>query len=574
MPQIAVNRFNNTMVPVIEDANPNKNRIFINGQTFDETTLAPYWMQNWHFTYADAFTYISNNTQWGSMILSKGTIQCYATGDTTSFAANTQDTYHASLDTTNYPAKKLWRTAAGKHFYAIPYGDSGNNSSDASLFNHHLIYNDDVLTGATYSSTWAAYAAQYVYEDVTNNKMWGLLPNQINNQRLVSWTSYDSGITSYTRVHEQGGYSLFFMGVDNSGWPYICLVGTGSSTINTVYNYHQIYKINPVSGAKTQLITDSWRSLTETYRRAFPSNIRRATADRRVFYSSHHDVNNIFAPIRYVFDAAAGTVTATNCTMIYPGTDTYATHAEKYTLEGASTNNFSTYFMKGYQFTVSGINYITFWICDMASTLGSSASRFNTDKKRTMLTFTIGSGTGDDVLTYHSKITFPGVNALPRNFMPINEAGTHVVVPVAGACKFYTFNASTGWEQTATYGAEFRQLGLDSSNRLWGTSTETGFNTIHTITPSTPVTVSVVLASPSYTYTGTNIATTAVVNAYDSNGVRVVASINLTIEGSTMLFTSNSTKNLTVSTSSSADTTVSLTINGGGVNNIVASVNF
>lgn len=572
MPEIAVNRFTNTLVPVIEDGNPNKNRIFINGQTFDKTTLAPYWMQNWHFNSSDAFITTGVNQQWGSMILSKGTIQCHATGDNTTFACFTQDTYHTGLDTANYPAKKVWRTANGKHYYAIPYGDSGNNNADSSLYNYSVIFNDDVLTGAFYNGgSWSTYPANFFYEDVANNKMWGMLPNNVNNQRMYYWSSYESGYTNYTAAHSTIGYTTFFMGVDNSGWIYMCQVATGGTNL---YNYYQIYKFNPVSGASTQLITNSWRSLAENFRKALPSNIRRATADRRVFYSSHHDSSNVFAPIRYVFDAAAGTVTATNCTVNYAGADTYATHAEKYTLENGSGSGFNTYFMKGYQFTVSGTNYITFWICDMASTLGSSALRWNTDKKRTMLTFTIGSGTGDDVLTYHSKVTFPGVNAIPRNFMPINEAGTHVVVPVAGACKFYTFNTSTGWEQTGTYGAEFRQLGLDSTNRLWGTSTERGFNTIHTITPSTPVTVSVVMASPSYTYTGTNIATTAVVNAYDSNGARVVASINLTIEGSTMLFTSNSTKNLTVSTSSSADTTVSLTISGGGVNNIVASVNF
>jgi hypothetical protein len=29
MPEIAVNRYRNTIIPVIEDPNPNKNRIFI-----------------------------------------------------------------------------------------------------------------------------------------------------------------------------------------------------------------------------------------------------------------------------------------------------------------------------------------------------------------------------------------------------------------------------------------------------------------------------------------------------------------------------------------------------------------
>ena len=71
MPEITVNRFNGSLIPVIEDANPNKNRLFINGQGHDETTLAPYWMQNWHFNSSDSFTYGNVHSTWGMMILSK-----------------------------------------------------------------------------------------------------------------------------------------------------------------------------------------------------------------------------------------------------------------------------------------------------------------------------------------------------------------------------------------------------------------------------------------------------------------------------------------------------------------------
>lgn len=571
MPEITVNRFNGGIIPVIEDANPNKNRLFINGQGFDETTLAPYWMQNWHFNSSDSFTLINTHAQWGCMVLSKHNIQCHATGDVTYFANFIMDTFHCSLDNTNYPAKKIWRTAAGKHLYSVPYGDGSFNTADSALYNYYNIFGDDVLTQSQYNSGWSAYASCFLHEDPSNNRMWGLLNNQSDSHRLVTWTAYDSGVTGFARAFTTAGYDVFFMGVDNAGWPYICTVGTAGTNL---YNYYQIFKYHPNTYAQTQVITNSYRSYNVNNQRLFPSNIRRATADRRVFYSSHFDVTPNFAPIRYVFDAAAGTVTATNCTMVYPGADTYSTYAERYTLEGANASNLNTYFMKGYQFTVSGVNYITFWICDMASTLGASASRWSTDKKRTMLTFTIGAGTGDDVLTYHSKVTFPGVNAMPRNFMPINAEGTHVVVPIAGATRFYSFNPSTGWEQTGSYAAEFRQLGLDSSNRLWGTSTEKGFHTIHAITPSTPITVSVVMANTSYTYTGNTIATTANINAYDSTGVRVVASINLTIDGSSMLFTPSNTKNLTITTSASANTTANLAISGGGINSIVASVNF
>lgn len=574
MPEIAVNRYRSTILPVIEDPNPNKNRIFINAQTFDLNTLAPYWMSNWHFTNDEVFTGINNNTDWGAMLLTKGTIQCWSNGDALYYAINMQDTQHVGLDNANYPARKMWRTAAGNHVISIPPGGAGYNDADSGLTNYFQIYTSEVLNNATYTQS-GAYSSHILHEDTTNNRMWGMLNNNADGTKVQTWTSYNTTVGGLARVWDTDGYMAFFLGVDNVGWPYFVFAGTNLQVSTGTQNYFQVYKYNPVSTAGTQLITNSNRGLTtQHYLRGFPSNVRRDTNDRRVFYSCHFDASSVFAPIRYVFDAAAGSVTATNCTMTYQGSDTYATHAERYTAEGASTTGQNSWFMKGHQFTVSGVNYITFWICEMASNYGSSATRWNTAKKRTMLTYTIGSGTGDDVLTFHSKVEFPGITAMPRNFMPINSTGTHVVVPVAGLTKFYTFNSGSGWTETSTYPAEFRQLGLDSTNRLWGTSTERGFHTVHMIAPSTPVTVSVVLASPNYTYTGTNITTTATVNAYDSNGNRVVASINLTIEGSTMVFTSNSLKNITLSTSSSADTSVSLTISGGGINNIIASVNF
>ncbi len=571
MPEIAINKINGSLTPVIEDANPNINTLYINSQGYDKTTLAPLWMRHFHFNASDGFSFGNTNTDEGVMSLTGPTITCWSNADQTFFACFGQDTYHNSLDVTNYPAKRSWRTSTGRHIYMVPYGNGGVITV-ASGYNAIYITGEyGYIDQSLYYSGFSYYPSHMFYEDVTNNRMWGVVKSESDAHRISTWTSYNTGLTGYSSwPFNTEGYELFFIGVDNAGWPYYCAVGSVANN----YNYYQIYKYNPTTTTQTQLITNSYRNLNVNYQRGLPSNIRRATADRRVFYGAHYDASSVFAPIRYVFDAATGNVAATNCTMVYGGSDTYATHAERYTQENATNTNQNTWFMKGYQFTVSGINYITFWICDMASTFGSSGSRWSTDKKRTMLTYTIGSGTGDDVLTYHSKITFPGVNAMPRNFMPINAEGTHMVVPIAGATKFFSFNPSTGWGETGTYAAEFRQVGLDSTNRLWGISREKGFHTVHAIVPSTPISVTVNMAAVSYTYTGNNISTTAVVNAYDSTGARIVASINLTIEGSTMLFTSNSSKNLTVSTSASADTTVNLTISGGGVNNIVASVNF
>ena len=115
-------------------------------------------------------------------------------------------------------------------------------------------------------------------------------------------------------------------------------------------------------------------------------------------------------------------------------------------------------------------------------------------------------------------------------------------------------------------------MGLDSTNRLWGVFGDKSSGSVHTITPSAPVTLSLVMAANSYTYTGTNITTSAVLNAYDSGGSRYSANVSLTIDGTTMTF-DDASKSKSFQTSISADTTVNLIISGGGINNITTSIN-
>ena len=147
-----------------------------------------------------------------------------------------------------------------------------------------------------------------------------------------------------------------------------------------------------------------------------------------------------------------------------------------------------------------------------------------------------------------------------------------MMVPVTLQMKFFSFNSSTGWAPTGTYPYEFRMVGLDQTNRIWGVSRERGTAVLHMITPTIPVTINVVMASSSFTFTGSNISTSCTVDAYGSDGLRISTVVNLAIDGNTMIFTSNSTKSLSVTTSASASVTTNLTITGGGVNNIIASV--
>ncbi len=567
MPEVAVNRAHERMFAVIEDANLSKNRIFIEGQGYDANTLSPLWMQKYHLNHNELYTYTADDfREWAPMILSKGTDQCWGNADSQHFNSGFIDTRWRSMDFPNFPVRKGWKTAGGKSYYSIP-GRTSVNSGD-NYNNIHMVADDATLGTSFQSGNFEGAPNQFIFEDASNNRMWGFFSGRVEIDRVMTWTGYEAGTSAgVSRPLDMSGYRFFFMGRDDAGFLYFVAVEHGG------YSRYNIYKLNASSAASTTIISNSYRNYNANYLRSYPSNIRRDSSTRRVFYSSHFEgTYTSLSPIRYVWNPSDGSIAASNCTMTYAGSDTYATHAAVYTTEGADGYQRNSWNMQPWQFTVNGTNYITFWLVDRSASFGSGPSRWSSAAKRTMMTYSIGSGTGDDVLTFHSKVTFSSTNDIPRGLMPINEAGTQMAVPVVNALRFFTFNSTDGWVLTGTYPTEFRMIGLDQSNRLWGASREKGYHTVHVITPSLPITISVVMANTSYTYTGNNISTTAVVNAYNSEGARVAANVSLSIDGNGMIFTSSNSKNTTITTSNSANTTVSVTISGGGLNNIIASV--
>jgi len=568
MPEIAVNRANTNMFALIEDANLSRSRIFIEGQGYDTNTLSPLWMQKYHFNHNELYTFSNPDSfiDFGPMVLSKGTDQSWGNGDSQHYDIGFIDTRWRSMDFPNFPVRKGWKTAGGKSYYSIP-GRTTINSSD-NYNNIHVVADDATLGTSYQSGNYEGAPSQFIFEDVSNNRMWGFHSSRPEYDRVVTWTGYEAGTPSgVTRPLDMQNYRFFFMGRDDAGFLFFVAVEHGG------FSRYNIYKLNASSTASTTVISNSYRNYNTNYMRSYPSNIRRDSATRRVFYSSHFEGTYVaLSPVRYVWNPADGSIAAANCTMTYSGAETYATHAAAYTTEGADGYQRNSWRMQPWQFTVGGTNYITFWLVDKSAAFGSGASRWSSAAKRTMMTYSIGSGTGDDVLTFHSKVTFSSVNDIPRGLMPMNDAGTQMAVPITGSLKFYTFNSTDGWVATGTYPTEFRMIGLDQTNRLWGSSREKGYHTIHAITPTLPITISVLMANTSYVYTGNSISTTANVNAYNSNGERVAANVSLSIDGNGMIFTASNSKNTTVTTSNSTNTQISITISGGGLNNIIASV--
>jgi len=134
--------------------------------------------------------------------------------------------------------------------------------------------------------------------------------------------------------------------------------------------------------------------------------------------------------------------------------------------------------------------------------------------------------------------------------------------------KFYTWNAGTETYdvvQDLAYGIE--SVMRDANDRIW---IRTSDGSVHMISATSPTRVEVTMENATYNYQGSNIATYANVSAYDIDNARIVANVQIVLEGS-IYFTDNS-QNKTITTSASGETQVDMVIKGSSYTRILASV--
>ena len=558
----------------------------------------------------------------GYLALQKGTISTYSVGDGnavpgsgsggsgTSTARQTSngqyDTYWWSLDQ-NYIPTKGWKSVTTGYVHMIFYPDAiyADYGANRTSFGWGT-WLPDISQGINNTSNNSAlfYNSHdrnpniFVYEDTMFNVMYGIKKQGGVQQKATATQNFNYGntysSTTYVVDTTTSAGPIFFMGVDALGFTYWVWQQDNIAT-EPVY----IYKIDPRNLAQTTVISSLTSQATQNYAwlRNYPSNIRKDANNRYVFYTSHYDYNSsMLQPMRVILDAANGTVNTANCNMIYntPATN-YRTYAAVMSLPWPDQSglNSHNHMMKPHQFTSNGNTYITFWLVDqnaypavttaLSSTLQTYYSsngniRWANTAQRTMMTYQIAANSGygninantDVNLTYHSSYTFNTLLDMPKNFMPINANNTLMAVCSTGKTNFFAWNNNTGWASGGVYNTEFRMLGLDNTNRIWGYAMDENNGSIHVLTPSLSVNVVIQMAATSYTYTGTTISTSAAINAYDYTGSRVTANVTLTIDGTTMTFAQNGLRTLNIQTSSTVDTTVNLSIFGGGVNNIYA----
>lgn len=274
------------------------------------------------------------------------------------------------------------------------------------------------------------------------------------------------------------------------------------------------------------------------------------------------------------------------CTVTFPGTDTwsnYFTHANA-PLANATHYLKTELVTKTAHLTVdaSGDWFVSLFNQNCWSGVESVVAGTN---EQNCLVLEVDP-TDTSVLTFHSVV--PSFNSLAATFPDSN--GRRIISIKNGSLEVYDWTAA-GWASSLTAAGAFYGVTEDSQGNIWGlelptsildsvegkpssgnaTSDATFSCTLHLLSVDIPNTVSVAFEDPTLEYTGSNITTNLVINAYSSAGSRIASNVTLTLTGPNVVFTTNGLKAISLSTSAAGDTLVGITISGAGYINASAS---
>jgi hypothetical protein len=286
------------------------------------------------------------------------------------------------------------------------------------------------------------------------------------------------------------------------------------------------------------------------------------------FYTPYCDVNGKYHPMYYQWNRTTDTFTRnSNITVNWGATDQNAVWLPD-SISGSSLNvNYGLqkiWYNETFTITAGSVTtrYLTFF------QLHGGSVHDVEPRRRTFVTFSINP-TDPTVLTYHSHVAVPST---PKNIIWLNDNRTLLGIITHNSFYTYNFNPTTGWTQTAVLPNQFWEVGKDSLGRIWALERNvTGFFNIHLVTLNVPINITVTSPASTFNYTGSPINSQLTVNAYSPTGERITADIKLVIDGGSMTF-AGANLTTTVTTSTVEDTTVPITITGGGISNIVASV--
>jgi len=476
--------------------------------------------------------------------------------------------------------------------FFLEYDRATNKRSFVAAF-----YPRDISTNNMRCDLWVGdnlTAIPYYKSDTTNywpvplyrrqDGLWLSLDLNQDYNYVLALKNVTSAINAYTlrtsAVHQ------FFIGEDGNGGANFLEVHPNSHEYS-VYNYGSIDEDqNPGISASAhpdlQAVTGGYTGIIYQ----LPSNFKKTTSQRKVFYSSHFNASGILTPKRIIWNKTHNKFSYNNCTVTYPGANTYSSYSAPPANSNYSTGLSNTWWIKGHAFKHNGVDYITF--CTSEKCVHNyTAERWTTTQRRTWMTYSIGSGYDDDQLTFHSALTWPLIGDFPRSWVPANHDGNQMFVFQTAKYSYLTFDATTGWNVTSSEPLDIRAYGQDSTGRMWGvtrglaTATQTGgtadaasnvgYNSVYTLDPTLGYNITIQMANATYSYTGNTINTSCNVSIKDSSNNYVENNMKLIIVGNSMVFSSSNSNTLDILTSNTGDVTANIDIISGGVSYITAS---
>jgi hypothetical protein len=235
-------------------------------------------------------------------------------------------------------------------------------------------------------------------------------------------------------------------GTISGGWKYFIGKDTTNTfawvvhvdTINT--HGYSIRKHALTNGTNTETVVLAATSPAGVLQNVLiptPSNLRTDSDSRKIFYSSHYNAT-VLAPMRFVVNMEGGTAAATQCVLTYPSGTTFSTYAALPTANSFDAFGYNAYWAKPYQFTIGGTTYLTF--CQSDKYYYANTARFPTRLARTWLTFSVGVGTNDQNLTFHSALTFETGSDFPLSWMPYGNTAEKILITSTANTSVWEFN--------------------------------------------------------------------------------------------------------------------------------------
>jgi hypothetical protein len=606
----------NANVPaVIEDPRPGINALYFFGREVDKNTLAPKYDSYINFSYQG----------------STGTSAQYGVFNTNSFSNSPGPNYFSqsyrngnflclSKGTVSVPAYITRPTSFSRSSaYYLDFAstacldDSINFSTNCVALRNNstnavdgvALINNDALANIGYGRIWSNMSSTDrlhtvrptgFFQPSNSARMW-VLPKLLNDEYglvvLASANSsnqdyptdnwkvvYQYGVSSFSSVGESAtltgsyykhqfiGYSTFngnplFIGnYNSSATPNFNIVRFNHNSTSTP----SLTQLHAFTGNGTIGGTNAGGSSTISARTLLASHWytdpRVGAGTRKVFYRPFYDSYNNYHPTVITWDQTNDTFAREDNVTITG--DLSSVHSNITNIPDTNSANGADGFTINDTFVSGGTRYITLMHFQFQDILDEGC--------RTWVTYSVDPA-DPKALTYHSKTIIP---VTPMNYYWLNDSRTLLAVLTGALTYIYSFNGNTGWTLATTISDKIVEIGRDSLDRIWYVtqSDKDGgsfFPSIHLLTPTLPVTVSIVPASSDYTYAGSPINTTLTLNAINASGSRIATNVKVVIEGASMTF-SDGTTIKTISTSSTADTTVNVIITGAGYTNVTASI--